>query len=144
MIIKKIDSSNILPALDFSLNVFIKFNSSNYPDEGINLFKDSIFNSENINSREYFGAYIDNILVGVIASNKDYSHISLLFVDGNYHKMGIGRQLFNKVKSLCIKNYITVNSSLYAYSFYKHLGFYDTCGMVCVKGFSFYPMRLDF
>ena len=64
--------------------------------------------------------------------------------DGKYHKQGIGRKLFDKVKSFNDKNYFTVNSSPYAHEVYKHLGFLDTDKEQCVNGLRFYPMKIEF
>ena len=79
-----------------------------------------------------------------VIATKDYTHIALFFVDGMYHKKGIGRKLYNIVESLNNSNYFTVNSSPYAHEVYKHLGFIDIDTEQCVNGLRFYPMRKDF
>lgn len=74
-------------------------------------------------------------------ATKDNSHIALFFVDGKYHKQGIGRKLYNKVESLNNNGFFTVNSSPYAHEVYKHLGFMDTEIEQCINGLRFYPMK---
>lgn len=76
----------------------------------------------------------------------DYSEdgiIALFFVDGKYHKQGIGRKLYNKILSINNKGFFTVNSSPYAHEVYKHLGFTDTNSEQCVNGLRFYPMKME-
>lgn len=71
------------------------------------------------------GAYKDDNLVGIIATRNKGSHIALFFVNGKYHRQGIGRKLFNAMLENNHYSKITVNSSLYAVDVYHKLGFYD-------------------
>ena len=50
----------------------------------------------------------------------------MFFVDGQYHRKGIGKKLWEVVLSNTSANLITVHSSLYAAEIYKKLGFYQT------------------
>ena len=52
--------------------------------------------------------------------------VALFFVDGQYHRKGIGKKLWEAVLSNTSANLITVHSSLYAAGIYKKLGFYQT------------------
>ena len=52
--------------------------------------------------------------------------VALFFVDGQYHRKGIGKKLWEAVLSNTSANLITVHSSLYAAEIYKKLGFYQT------------------
>ena len=140
MIIRKVKEDEMQVALDLVWRVFLEFEAPDYTEEGIKEFKKSIDDLEWINKRDFYGAYNDNQLLGVIAT-KDLSHISLFFVEGKYHKQGIGKKLYEKVKSLNTNNYFTVNSSPYAHDVYKHLGFVDTDSEQCVHGLRFYPMK---
>lgn len=130
-------------AIKLVWEVFLEFEAPNYEEEGIEEFKRSINNQEWVSKKTFYGYYIDNKLVGVIATNT-INHISLLFVDGNYQKKGIGRELFNHVKELNNTGYFTVNSSICGHEFYKNIGFIDTNDLQCIHGIKFYPMRLDF
>ena len=129
-------------ALSLIWKIFLEFESKDYTEEGINEFKRTIDNNAWVNDRDFYGAFDNNKLLGVIAT-KDKSHISLFFVDGKYHGQGIGRSLYEKVKSLNDKDYFTVNSSLYAHEIYKHIGFIDLDKEQCVNGLRFYPMKID-
>lgn len=127
-------------ALDLVWKVFLEYEAPDYTEEGIMEFKRTINDVSWVDSRDFYGAYDNNKILGVIAT-KDNSHIALFFVDGKYHKQGIGRKLYNKVESLNNNGFFTVNSSPYAHEVYKHLGFMDTEIEQCINGLRFYPMK---
>lgn len=128
-------------ALKLVLKVFLEYEAPNYTEEGIREFKRTINNSDWVQAREFYGAFDeDNEILGVIAT-KDITHIALFFVDGKYHNQGIGRKLYDKVKSVNKNGFFTVNSSLYARAVYRHLGFSDIGKEQCVNGLKFYPMK---
>lgn len=141
MDIKRIDKDNMKEALDLVWKTFLEYEAPDYSEEGINAFKETIDNEEWINERELYGAYLNNELVGVIGT-KDKSHIALFFVDGKYHKQGIGRKLFEIVLENNDKDYLTVNSSIYAKEIYEHLGFKLDSDLMVVHGLKFYPMTM--
>lgn len=144
MIIKKISKSEMKEALNLVWNVFLEYEAIDYSEDGVKEFKKSIEDLDWIEARELYGAFDENNkIVGVIAT-KDITHIALFFVDGKFHRKGIGRGLFNKVKSLNSKGFFTVNSSPYAHEIYRHLGFVDTNKEQCINGLRFYPMRSEF
>ena len=142
MKIKKIDFDNLDKALELIWNTFLEYEAPDYSNEGIEEFRKSIYEEEWLKAREFYGAYEDDNLLGLIAT-KDKSHIALFFVDGKYHRRGIGRKLFEKVYEENDKDYFTVNSSPYAKEVYEHLGFESTDDMQCVNGLKFYPMTLQ-
>ena len=98
-------------------------------------------NKEFISKMEFFGAYVDNNLIGVI-STRDKCHISLLFIKEEFQKQGVGKELINYVMKFNNVNFMTVNSSIYAKSFYEHLGFVCLKDEQNVNGLRFYPMKL--
>ena len=141
MEIREILKQEMKEALDLVWKVFIEYEAPSYTEKGIKEFKKTIDDNKWIESRDFYGAFDENgKILGVIAT-KDITHIALFFVDGKYHKQGIGRKLFNKVKSLNEKDFFTVNSSPYAHEIYKHLGFVDTDTEQNVNGLVFYPMK---
>ena len=142
MNIRRINDNEIKLALDLVWDVFLKFEAKDYTDEGIQLFKDSIDNKDFVSKMEFFGAFLNNKLVGVI-STRDKCHIALLFVNEKFHKHGIGKSLINYILKLNNRNFITVNSSIYGKSFYEHLGFVCLSNEQNVKGLRFYPMKKD-
>ena len=88
-----------------------------------------------------------NKIIGMVAY-RDNSHISMLFVDKNYHKQGIASKLVKMVNFNCRQNNkklqnITVNSSPYAVEFYHKLGFEDTNTEQLVDEIRFIPMKLE-
>ena len=88
-----------------------------------------------------YGAFMENRLVGVIATRSEGAHIALFFVKGEYHGRGIGSQLFKTVLQMCPAGSMTVNSSPYAVPIYHHLGFHDTDKEQAVNGLRFTPME---
>lgn len=142
MIIRKVLKEEMKHALDLVWKVFLEYEAPDYTKEGVEEFKKSIDDISWIEARDFYGAFDDeNNLLGVIAL-KDEIHIALLFVDGKYHRQGIGRKLFEKAKQLNTKNFFTVNSSPYAHEIYKHFGFVDIDGEQSIKGLRFYPMKM--
>ena len=141
MQIRKINFDKLDRALELTWKTFLEYEAPDYSQEGIEEFKKSIYDKEWLLAREFYGAYEDNNLLGLIAT-KDKSHIALFFVDGRYHRRGIGRKLFEKVLEENDKDYFTVNSSPYAKEVYEHLGFECVDDMQCINGLKFYPMTM--
>ena len=142
MNIKKIEENEIKKALELVWKVFLEYEAPDYSNEGIEEFKKSIDSRDFINQLEFYGAFEDEKIVGIIAT-RNVTHIALFFVDGNYHKKGIGKSLYEKVCSLNDKGFFTVNSSPYAKEVYRHLGFESTDEEKCVNGLRFIPMRCN-
>ena len=141
LIIREILKEEMKDALELVWKVFLEFEAPDYTEEGIKEFKKTIDDNEWIKARNYYGAFDENNKVLGVIATKDITHIALFFVDGEYHKQGIGRKLYNKVESLNNKGFFTVNSSPYAHEVYKHLGFIDTDTEQCVNGLIFFPMK---
>ncbi|HEY5583234.1 MAG TPA: GNAT family N-acetyltransferase [Ruminiclostridium sp.] len=140
MVITKLAQKDIYEALKLVLNVFMMFEAPDYIDEGINTFKSCISNQEFIGSLAIFGAFKNNQVVGVIATRNEGNHIALFFVDGKYHRQGIGKKLFEAVIENSTSHKITVNSSPYAIEAYHHLGFIDTNSEQLSNGMRYTPM----
>ena len=139
--IRKILKEEMKEALELVWRVFLEYEAPDYTEEGIKEFKKTIDDVSWVEARDFYGAFDEsNKLLGVIAT-RDSNHIALFFVEGKYHKQGIGRKLYNMVESLNNSGFITVNSSPYAHEIYKHLGFFDTDLEQCINGLRFYPMK---
>ena len=80
------------------------------------------------------------LILGIIAT-KDITHIALFFVDGKYHRSGVGRQLWRTVLADNNCNEITVNSSIYAQEVYKHFGFEQADTIQESDGIKYIPMK---
>lgn len=140
MEIRKIAATEMDHALALVWKVFLEFEAPDYTEDGIREFKRAIDDHDWVHAREFYGAFENGALCGVIAT-KDRSHIALFFVDGKHHRQGIGKKLYDMVESLNDVGFFTVNSSPYAHEVYRHLGFQDTGAAQCVNGLRFYPMR---
>ena len=128
-------------ALELVWKVFLKYEAPDYTKEGSDEFFKSIHDDNWLNQIKMYGAYDKDRLVGVIATRQEGTHIALFFVDGEYHRKGIGRQLFQKILEDNKVNYMTVNSSPYAVPVYEKLGFEATDVEQVKNGLRFTPMK---
>ncbi len=78
-------------------------------------------------------------MVGVLAI-KNKNHIYHLFVDRDYHKQKIAKQLWTEYLSNNSSQSFTVNSSKYAVGFYQSIGFEPTDEIYEKEGVTCYPM----
>ena len=140
MEIKKLAKGDIAKALDLVLNVFMEYEAPDYSEQGIETFQNCMKDSGGLKSLRFFGAYMNNSLVGVIAARNNGNHIALFFVKGKYHRQGIGRRLFDRVVENSTNNAITVNSSPYAVKIYRHLGFCEKQDEQLTEGMRYTPM----
>lgn len=140
MEIRRIREEEMQIALKLVWKTFMEYEAPDYTKEGVQEFKKTIDDKKWINEREFWGAFENDEVIGVIAT-KDKNHIALFFVDGNYHRKGIGKQLYKKVCKFNKSGFFTVNSSPYAHEVYKHLGFQDVSEEQEVCGMRFFPMK---
>lgn len=145
---RMIKNNEIEDSLKLVERVFMIFEAPLYKEEGVknflkfielNSFKDRMI-EDNI---FLYGCFDDDKIIGVIAY-KNLSHITLLFVDENYHRMGIATNLFNYCLNLSKENdidKITVNSSPTGINYYHAMGFNDTSEEQEVDGIIFTPMQ---
>ena len=141
MEIKKIDQAQMDNAIDLIWTTFLQFEAPDYSGEGIQSFKDFIENKEIINTLEFWGAYDNQKLKGVIATNENRKHICCFFVEAQYQRQGIGRKLWEYLLENSQKEVITVNSSPYAVPVYHKLGFVDTNTEQLSDGMRYTPMK---
>ena len=140
--IREIQENEMEDAIKLIWKIFLEYEAPDYTEEGVKEFKSAIDSREWINDRKFIGAFEDNKIVGVIAT-KNSNHIALFFVDGKYHRKGIGRKLYQYICRENISDYFTVNSSPYAHEVYKHLRFVDTDAKQSINGLIFYPMKIN-
>ena len=114
MEIRQLESTQIDNAITLIWETFLQFDAPDYSEEGVQSFKEFIENEEIIKSLEFFGAYDQGELEGVLATNENRKHICCFFVKAQYHRQGIGRKLWEYVLSSSKNNTFTVNSSPYA------------------------------
>lgn len=129
-------------ALLFTKRVYIECKDESYSEQGIETFCNFVNNKEITKSFKVYGAFEDNVLKGVIATDKRKRHINLFFVDKSSQAKGIGKKLM----AIGIENnensFITVNSSRYAVPIYEKLGFVKMEKEKEKDGLKFTPMKL--
>lgn len=129
--------------------VFLRFEAGDYDEKGIKSFMDFI-SDERLKKMFLAGEYkvlvaaTEETIRGVITLRNE-NHISLLFVDSDFHKQGIGRKLIcamaDYVRSQGRKQEMTVNASPYGVGFYHKIGFTDTALRQMRDGIIYTPMR---
>ena len=135
---------------ELALKAFKEFIAYECTDEGI--FEICrFFDTEAIKRRTEKNSFVlvsdsDKRIVGMLEM-QEYRHISMLFVDREYHRNGIARGLLSKsIEIAKSKNSrlqeITVNSSRYAEPAYQKMGFVRTQRMQIEKGIKYIPMVL--
>lgn len=128
---------------------FDTFVAPDYTQQGVNTFH-TFASTESMQSRLLLPndfiltAKIEDVIVGMIEM-RDYSHVSLLFVDSDYQKRGISKALFKQALDACLSHLptlkaITVNASAYALPIYQALGFVSTDTVQEKDGISYWPM----
>ncbi len=129
--------------------VFLRCNAADYEQEGIESFLNFISDEHlrqfcRLQEFEMYGAYRGQRLLGV-ALLRTGCHISLLFVDTDYHRQGIGKKLIMHLAAQVKMRgggCLTVNATPFATEFYHRLGFTDTDREQHKEGIRFIPMVL--
>jgi Predicted acetyltransferase len=146
-IIRPLKEADVALAMEMVWNVFAEFIAPDFEQEGIDEFKRFINPqaiSDKITSGEFklWGAFVDGAPVGVIAIGPPL-RVALFSVNKQYHRRGIGRELFETAMSDKVihgHSKITVNASPYAVDIYQRLGFVPTSAQQAVNGIKFTPM----
>ena len=129
-------------ALLFVKRVYIECKDDSYSEQGIETFCNFVNNKKITKSFKVYGAFEDNVLKGIIATDRRKRHISLFFVDKDSQGKGIGKELINIVVNNNENSYITVNSSRYGVPIYEKLGFIKIEDEKEQDGLKFTPMKL--
>ena len=137
--------------INLVLAVFCQFVAPQYSEEGVAEFMKHAhpdFLAERVKlNHSVIVAESDNEIIGVIET-RNYSHISLFFVERKFQRKGIGRELLKKAVQACLDSNpklaeITVNSSPNAVSAYEALGFSAKGEERTVNGIRSTPMFLN-
>ena len=137
------------PAMKLAWETFLIFEASDYTDEGIESFRDFISDQwlkKMFLKGQYqmFVALDQDKIIGFLTIRNEH-HISLLFVDKDYHYKGIGKTLVQKVGEYIIAeigvDYMTVDSAPYALEFYHKLGFWDLAPQQQKQGIIYTSMK---
>ena len=140
--IKQLVDNEKSKALLFAKRIFIESEDESYSKEGIEPFCNFVDNKKITKSFKVYGAFEDNILKGLIATDRRKRHINLFFVDKVSQGKGIGKKLMNIVVNNNENSYITVNSSRYGVPIYEKLGFIKMEEEKEQDGLKFTPMKL--
>ena len=127
-------------ALHLAWKVFCEFESPDYAPEGTEEFNRCLNDDAYLAGIRYYGAFDGDRIVGVLGIRERKAHICFFFVDGAYHRLGIGTRLFRRMRKDFPGQTITLNSSPYGLPFYKALGFTATDSEKTVNGIRFTPM----
>ncbi len=137
-------------AMALAWKTFLEFEADDYAPEGIRSFEDFITDST-LHRMFVMGAYqmfvaFDGAKMAGMITVRGNSHISLLFVDKEYHKRGIGRALMeglcNYLKTELGIHRVTVNAAPFGTGFYRRLGFRDLQPEQTSSGIRYTPMEL--
>lgn len=139
--VRRMEPDTMGEALALVWRTFSKFEAPEYSPMGIAEFHSFINSPADMAKLTFYEARINGELVGVLAMRGH--HISLFFVDEQFHRRGVGRALFEYMKNECEHKTFTVNSSPYAVGFYIELGFKPLSGELCKNGIKFTPMEAD-
>ncbi|PHI07642.1 GNAT family N-acetyltransferase [Fusobacterium polymorphum] len=126
----------------FVKRVFIESEDDSYTKKGIETFCNFVDNKKITKSFKVYGAFEDNVLKGIIATDSPKKHICLFFVDKVSQGKGIGKKLMSFIIDDNENSFITVNSSRYAVSIYEKIGFIKTEEEKEQDGLKFTPMKL--
>ena len=88
----------------------------------------------------FYAAIAGGRVVGVLGMREN-NHIGYFYVNKNYHKRGIGRSLFERMKRDYDLKEFTVNAAPYGIPIYTRLGFLPTDSEKNVNGVIFTPMK---
>ena len=138
--VRRLTETEIQTALDLARNVFSEFECPDYSPEGTEEFKICLQNKEYLAGIDYYGAFDAQRLIGMVGIRSEKKHICFFFVDGKYHRQGIGTKMFVTVKDAFSGQTLTLNSSPFGVPFYCALGFRKTDEEQTVNGIRFTPM----
>lgn len=136
-------------AMELAYRVFLKYEAMEYGPEGIKNFSEFV-TDESLKKMFLTGRYLlfvavkDDEIIGLI-SLRSGNHISLLFVDNEYHRRGVGRALIKYLQEYMLfhTSYekLTVNAAPYGIPFYHNTGFRDTGTQTKKDGIIYTPME---
>ena len=141
--IRRLSEDERQAALELAWRVFSEYESPDYAPEGTEEFRKCIHDEGYLSGLHYYGAFDEGKLVGEIAIRPEIKHICFFFVDGRYHRRGIGTRMFRHLLEDYPNETITLNSSPYGLPFYKAIGFVPTDEEKTVNGIRFTQMKYE-
>lgn len=150
MLVRFINPSEWNESMSLCWKTFLEFEADEYTPEGVKNFFDFVTSTQveemylNGNYKAV-AAFDGNKIVGFLGF-RNINHISLLFVNKEYHHQGIATMLIEFLVDYLVsigKSGATVYSSPYAVGFYHKLGFVDTDKEQMTDGITYTPMYLS-
>ena len=141
MTVTKLERAQQQEALALVWRVFLEYEAPDYPPQGVEAFRKSVFSEEYLSQLTMYGAYVGGELAGVIAARSGGAHVALFFVETRFQRQGVGRALFERLLADSPRGALTVTSSPYAVGVYRALGFRETAGEQSADGIRFTPME---
>ena len=141
--IRRLSQDERQTALDLAWAVFSEYESPDYSAEGTEEFRKCLHDEGYLSGLHYYGTFDGEKLIGEIAIRPDRKHICFFFVDGRYHRRGIGTRMFRRLLEDYPNETITLNSSPYGLPFYKAIGFVPTDEERTVNGIRFTAMKYE-
>lgn len=140
------------PTMDMIWKTFLKFEGEDYTQEGIRNFYDFI-SDDGLRDSFLRGDYqlmvaLDGGRVIGAGSIRNRNHLSLLFVDEEYQRRGVGESLIGKLceylKTEAGERYMSLQASPYAVNFYRRIGFRAVAPEAEYAGIRVTPMEKVF
>lgn len=128
-------------ATSLVMETFCEFVAPYYSQKGIKSFTEYVSADGFFARFTVLGAYEGDSLAGVLAFDPAKRFIVSFFVRGKYHRLGIGKALFNKMKEILGEGDFRVNASPYAVGIYEKLGFKATYDQTEEDGILYTPMK---
>lgn len=138
MEIRLLQPSQYETAQMLMLSVFDACVAPDYAPEGVAAFHEFI--EQETAALELVGAFVNEVLVGVLATMNARGHITCFFVRGDHQRQGVGRALWQWLLAHSAQPCITVNASPGAVSAYARFGFVATGPEQVADGMRFTPM----
>lgn len=136
-------------AMALAWKTFLRFEADVYSPEGVKNFENFITDST-LHRMFVMGVYqlfvaVENGKIVGMATLRELSHISLLFVEETHHRQGIGSGLIgylaDYLRTEVGASRMTVNSSPYGVGFYHKVGFRDIRPEEMKDGIIYTPME---
>lgn len=139
-------------AMELAWRTFLQFEAGDYQPEGIENFREFI-SDQWLKKMFLKGEYVmilalDHTRIIGMITIRNINHISLLFVEGIYHRHGVGASLISAAETFLIRirgiQRMTVNAAPYALGFYHKMGFVDMDQQQEKEGILYTPMEMQF
>ena len=112
MEIRKLTEAEKPAALELAWRGFRIFEASEYAPEGVETFRVYVQDLATAKYLTVYGAFEGETIVGVLALRTGERHISLFFMDADWHRQGIGKALFQCFLTDSTPETVTVNAPL--------------------------------